>query len=46
MRTESEAQRRAERRLAPRRLRSAAAVIAQYIQDLARNDGPGPLRPA
>lgn len=46
MRTESEAQRAAERRLAPRRLRSAAAVIAQYIQDLARTDGPGPLRPA
>jgi hypothetical protein len=46
MRTESEAQRDTERRLAPRRLRSAAAVIAQYIQDLASTDGPGPLRPA
>jgi hypothetical protein len=55
MRKESEVQSAAERRLAPRRLRSAAAVIAQYIQDLARTDGlpdlartdgPGPLRPA
>jgi hypothetical protein len=46
MRTESEARRAAERLIAPRRLRSAAAVIAQYIQDITRRGGPGPLRPA
>ncbi len=46
MRIESEAQRPVERRKAPRQLRSAVAVIAQYIQDLSRPGGPGPLRPA
>jgi hypothetical protein len=46
MRIESEAQRTVARRKAPRQLRSAAAVIAQYIQDLSRPGGPGPLRPA
>jgi hypothetical protein len=46
MRIESEAQRQVARRKAPRQLRSAAAVVARYIQDLTRPPGPGPLRPA
>lgn len=46
MSLEREAQREAERRQAPRRQRSVAAVIAQYIQDLTRPRGPGPLAPA
>jgi hypothetical protein len=46
MRTESEAQRLVKRRKAPGQLRTAAAVVAQYIQDLTRPGGPGPLRPA
>jgi len=46
MRTESEARRPVEWRKAPRQLRSAAAVVAKYIQDLTGPGGPGPLRPA
>jgi hypothetical protein len=46
MSIESQAQRDAKRRKAPRRQRSLAAVIAQYIQDLTGPRGPGPLAPA
>jgi hypothetical protein len=45
MRSENEADRAQQRRVARVR-HSAAAVIAQFIQDLTRPPGPGPLQPA
>jgi hypothetical protein len=46
MSVEDEADRPERPRKAPRVRRTAAAVIAQYIKDLTRPPGPGPLAPA